>query len=247
MRAATSPRRDAGEDVRLPPSRSKNDERGPHMATLTWRSDKVLSEVKTELRHHVPFTAFGSLTGIVIMLVLVYARVPRSVSQGLFWSLHPLHVLLSALVTAGMYRLKTRGSLWATLVVGYVGSIGIATLSDSIIPYLGEWLLELPHRGAHLGFIEKWWLVNPLALLGIAIACWRPTTRVPHAGHVLLSTWASLFHITMALGTEFTLLTGLLIAVFLFLAVWVPCCTSDIVFPLLFVGSGGVEPAEKPS
>jgi len=24
------------------------------------------------------------------------------------------------------------------------------------------------------------------------------------------------------------------IAVFLFLAVWLPCCTSDIVFPLLF-------------
>jgi len=25
--------------------------------------------------------------------------------------------------------------------------------------------------------------------------------------------------------------------VFLFLAVWLPCCTSDIVFPLLFVPS----------
>ena len=27
---------------------------------------------------------------------------------------------------------------------------------------------------------------------------------------------------------------GVLIVVFLFLAVWVPCCTSDIVFPLIF-------------
>ncbi|AHM58129.1 hypothetical protein EAL2_808p06260 (plasmid) [Peptoclostridium acidaminophilum DSM 3953] len=26
-----------------------------------------------------------------------------------------------------------------------------------------------------------------------------------------------------------------IIFVFLFLAVWIPCCTSDIVFPLLFV------------
>ena len=217
------------------------------MATLTRRSDKILREVKTELQHHVPFTAFGALTGIVIMVVLVYTQVPRSISQGLFWSLHPLHVLLSAVVTAGMYRLKTRGSLWATVVVGYVGSIGIATLSDSLVPYLGEWLLDLPHRHAHIGFIEKWWLVNPLALLGIAIACWRPTTRVPHAGHVLLSTWASLFHMSMALGSEFTLLTGLLITLFLFLAVWIPCCTSDIVFPLLFVGGGGAEPTERSS
>jgi len=217
------------------------------MATLSWRSDKILREIKTELQHHVPFTAFGALTGIVIMVVLFYARVDRSLSEKLFWSFHPLHVLLSALVTAGMYRLKTRGSLWATVVVGYVGSIGIATLSDSLVPYLGEWLLDLPHRHAHIGFIEKWWLVNPLALLGIAIACWRPTTRVPHAGHVLLSTWASLFHMSMAMGSEFTLLTGVLITLFLFLAVWVPCCTSDIVFPLLFVGGGSAEPTERSS
>jgi hypothetical protein len=29
---------------------------------------------------------------------------------------------------------------------------------------------------------------------------------------------------------------------FLFLAVWLPCCISDIVFPLLFVKSGDVAP-----
>ena len=98
----------------------------------------------------------------------------------------------------------------------------------------GEWLLGLPHRGLHLGFIEKWWLVNPLALGGIALALLWPHTKLPHAGHVLLSTWASLFHITMALGNEVSFAEGLLIGTFLFLSVWMPCCTSDIVFPLLF-------------
>ena len=39
---------------------------------------------------------------------------------------------------------------------------------------------------------------------------------------------------TMALGTEIDLLTLAIIPVFLFFAVWIPCCTSDIVFPLLF-------------
>jgi hypothetical protein len=38
----------------------------------------------------------------------------------------------------------------------------------------------------------------------------------------------------MALGEQVNVLTMGLITVFLFLAVWVPCCTSDIVFPLLF-------------
>jgi len=37
-------------------------------------------------------------------------------------------------------------------------------LSDSIIPYLGEVLLNLPHREIHLGFIEKMVVSKPLLL-----------------------------------------------------------------------------------
>jgi len=194
----------------------------------------MLKDIPNELKAHAPFTAFGALTGVGIMAVIVYARVPPSASSTLFWTLHPMHVLLSALVTAGMYRLHGKGGLGTTVLVGYLGSVGIATLSDSIIPYFGECLLGLPNKGIHFGFIEKWWLVNPLALVGIAVAWFYPKTKFPHAGHVLLSTWASLFHMTMALGTHVDVLTMGLITVFLFLAVWVPCCTSDIVFPLLF-------------
>ena len=69
---------------------------------------------------------------------------------------------------------------------------------------------------------------------GITIACRWPRTRFPHAGHVLLSTWASLFHISMALHETPDAAAMALIGFFLFLAVWIPCCTSDIVFPLLF-------------
>jgi len=73
-----------------------------------------------------------------------------------------------------------------------------------------------------------------LAAIGIAVAYLWPKTAFPHAGHVLFSTWASLFHMTMALGENVTLLALAVIPAFLFLAVWIPCCTSDIVFPLLF-------------
>lgn len=187
-----------------------------------------------ELTAHIPFTALGTLSGAVILTVMLWADVPRSTSSTFFWTLHPLHVLLSALVTTAMFRHHEGRGLWKTLGVGYFGSIGIATLSDCLLPYAGEWLLDLPHRGLHLGFIEKWWLVNPLAFAGILAGIVWPHTKVPHASHVLLSTWASLFHITMALGSEMNAAIGTLVAVFLFLAVWVPCCTSDIVFPLLF-------------
>ncbi|MDY6914567.1 MAG: hypothetical protein SVT52_08950 [Planctomycetota bacterium] len=187
-----------------------------------------------ELRHHVPFTFFGALTGVAIALVFAYAHIPHKVSHALFATFHPGHVFVSAIATTAMYRLHGRRSVLSTILVGFIGSVGIGTISDSLIPYLGELVLGAPHAHVHIGFIEEWYLVIPLALLGVAVAYWRPTTEIPHAAHVLLSTWASLFHMLMALGVSLGMSSIMLIPAFLFLAVWVPCCTSDIVFPLLF-------------
>lgn len=193
-----------------------------------------LTIVAAELKAHAPYTMLGTATGLVIMVAFVVMDVPRTISVTMFWTLHPLHVLLSAMATMAMFTLHGRRTLLSAVVVGYVGSVGIATLSDCIIPYVGETLLGFPNRGIHLGFIEKWWLVNPLACAGILLGCRWPCTGLPHAGHVLLSTWASLFHMTMAVGNDFAILGYVAAAVFLFLAVWIPCCTSDIVFPLMF-------------
>ena len=102
-------------------------------------------------------------------------------------------------------------------------------------PIFGEWILGLPNPGFHFGFIEQWWLVNPLAFIGIALGVWSARTRIPHGLHVWISTGASLFHVAMAMDggiPSIPVLAG--IALFLFLSVWIPCCTSDIVFPLLF-------------
>ena len=193
--------------------------------------------ILTELKAHLPFTIIGALTGICIMLLYSLFKMPATLSYTIFYTLHPIHVFLSALVTASMYVLHVNGKnkLWLVILIGYFGAVGIATLSDCIIPYLGEVMLDLLNRGTHLGFIEEWWLVNPLAFLGIAIAYYNPTTKFPHAGHVLLSTWASLFHILMAVGDTLTLFSYVVVLFFLFFSVWIPCCISDIVFPLLFV------------
>ena len=197
----------------------------------------MLRSITHELKRHAPFTAVGALTGIAIVAAFAHLSISPSVSRRLFEVCHPLHVLLSAMTTAAMWRLHTRQGLLATIVVGYVGAIGIGTISDCLMPYLGELLLGFEDAHPHIGFIEHWYLVNPAALAGVAIACWRPNTRGPHAGHVLLSTWASLFHMLMHIGEGQLIgpLTTAAIAVTLFLAVWLPCCTSDIVFPLLFV------------
>jgi hypothetical protein len=189
--------------------------------------------ISKELARHAPFTAFGAITGIVIMVAIIFGDVPSGISHALFYTLHPVHVVLSALVTTTIYKLHGGSKLWAAISIGYTGSIGIATISDSVIPYLGGALLHIK-MGIHIGFIEKWWLVNPMAFLGIAIGYWRPTTKFPHAKHVLLSTWASLFYFT-AFGVADWLPVLPVIFLFLFLSVWAPCCLSDIVYPLLFV------------
>ncbi len=211
----------------------------------------MFKRIGLELVHHAPFTAVGAVAGIIVMVIIYFSNAPREISNSLFYTLHPLHVVLSALVTASMYRMhNTKVKLWATILIGYTGSIGIATLSDIVIPYLGGGTLNIPME-FHLPFIEtekmpyvgvaKWIVINAAAVIGIAIAIWKPTTRFPHMGHVLLSTWASLFGFT-AFGTADWLPLLPVIFVFLFLAVWIPCCISDIVFPLLWVGG---EPAHE--
>jgi len=199
----------------------------------------MFEEIIRELKEHAPFTILGALSGIAIMFL--FRQIPSGVAHNVFYTLHPIHVILSAFATASMYKLhkcgllKGKCKLLILLAIGYFGSVGIATISDSIIPFAGEVLLDLPNREIHLGFIEKWWLVNPLAIIGVIFAYFRPETKFPHMGHVLLSTWASLFHIIMSLGTVVLWFQYLYIFLFLFLAVWIPCCVSDIVFPLLFV------------
>ena len=128
-------------------------------------------------------------------------------------------------------------------MIGWTGSIGIATISDAIIPYLGGNLLNAQME-FHVPFIEEWW-INFLALGGIAIGYWKQTTKIPHFGHVLLSTWASLFYIVAFGEAEWIPLLPL-IFLFLFLAVWLPCCLSDVVYPLLFLRKKtGLSSAEK--
>ena len=202
----------------------------------------MFRRIASELKEHTPFTVLGAASGAAIMAIVVLVNVPSQVSQAVFHILHPFHVILSALATTAMYKKHSGGKIWATALIGYSGSIGIATLSDALIPYLGGALLGIEIE-FHLPFIETekipfigvetWKLVNSAALAGIIIGYLRPTTEFPHSGHVFSSTWASLFYFT-AFGMAHWLPLLPLIFLFLFLAVWIPCCLSDIVYPILW-------------
>jgi hypothetical protein len=216
-----------------------------------------LKQVLIELKAHSPFTLFGALTGILLMLL--FRNIGHTASYRMFYIFHPVHVVLSAMVTASLFRLhrKTK-SFIVILIVGYVGSVGIATLSDSILPFFGEEILGVAipahshehhehhdettqehYNELHLGFIEEWYIVNPAALLGIVIAYFLPRTKLPHAFHILISTWASSAHIMMNTHQPMTVVLLLCAFIVLFIAVWLPCCFSDIIFPMLLVKTDG--------
>ena len=192
----------------------------------------MIKLIAHELKEHAPFTALGAVSGVIIMAIVVLGNIPSPISQTAFLVSHPGHVVLSALATTAMYARYQKGKIWAVVLIGWTGSIGIATISDAIIPYLGGSLLQAQME-FHVPFIEEWW-INLVALAGIAIGYWKQTTRIPHFGHVLLSTWASLFYFT-AFGIADWIPLLPFIFLFLLLAVWIPCCTSDIIYPLLFV------------
>src|SRR4030042_137705 len=103
--------------------------------------------------------------------MLAFKNLEHETSRRIFYVFHPAHVLLSAVVTAAMFKLHSRKpSLIIILIIGIIGSIGVATLSDSIIPYFGEFVLgmriHLHEHGdfaheAHIGFIEGWYIIFP--------------------------------------------------------------------------------------
>ena len=249
--------------------------------------------VAKELKNHAPFTLVGSIIGVLCMLL--FKNFSVEANHRLFQFFHPAHVVLSALITASLFKLRSgKTNILLIFVVGYIGSIGVATLSDCVIPFFGETILGVAvpshatlhtspgeedaaleaeadhaheHEDAHdhaqtnvhdhdhesehghqphlhLGFIEDWYIVNPAALLGIFLAFWIPHeklhTQLPHASHVFISVWASSFHMLMNTTGDFSVVILFGMGVVLFIAVLLPCCISDIVFPMLFVDSGQI-------
>src|SRR4030042_3012294 len=205
----------------------------------------MLKRIGRELWHHIPFTAAGAITGIVAMVIINRLNVSSNISEALFYTFHPLHLLLSAIVTTALYRKYRKSPIWLTMLICYLGPVIIGTLSDAVIPYIeGNTVhlavtFELPFiETAKMPFIgiTEWIVVNAAVLSGIGIGYFKPNTKFPHMWHILLRTWASMLYFS-AFGTVEWISRLPILFVFLFLAVWIPCCFNDIVFPLLLAGN----------
>ncbi|NQT75254.1 MAG: hypothetical protein HQ566_01895 [Candidatus Omnitrophica bacterium] len=211
------------------------------------KEENKLRHIIIELGAHLPYSIFGVLVGVVILGLLTFFTIildvrhllPRA-SEELFHVFHPAHVLLSAVVTTAMFW-KHERRLIKTLLVGFFGSVAICGLSDILLPYMGGRILGIEMH-LHICILEHPHIIIPFALIGVAVGFIIPgaiekSTEFSHSIHVLVSSMASILYLISFGVTDWIRVSG---GVFLItiIAVMIPCCLSDIVFPLFFVDSG---------
>ena len=160
---------------------------------------------------------------------------------GLFHVFHPVHLLFSAVATTAMFwRYERR--LWKAVITGFFGSVVVCSMSDIVFPYIGGLLLGA-EMGFHVCLIDHPGLVLPFVFMGIAMGILaaeavKASTVVSHSAHVFTSSMASILYlVTYGLGGWTEHVGGVFLVVVV--AVMVPCCISDIIFPLLVLAPDG--------
>ncbi len=204
-----------------------------------------LSPLQRELLEHAPFSVSAVAIGLVIAGVICYlspANVEaghhhdgETVHFGLFHLLHPVHMFFSAAATTAMFWRYDRTAIKA-IIVGLIGAVGVCGLSDIGVPHIALLTLgkEMP---LHICVYEHPGLVLPFAVVGVAVGLAAArgvahSTLFGHSLHVLASSMASIFYLIAPMGrTEWFGDLGR-IFIFMIVAVMIPCCLSDVVFPM---------------
>jgi hypothetical protein len=183
-----------------------------------------------ELKEHIPFTMGATVVAVLIAVFLLIKENLISNAISLFYIFHPLHIFFSSAVSAAIfYKYKNKAIL--SIVIGAGISILVGSLSDIILPYIGISLFGIP-ISFNLPAIESPLLILGIAIFGSAIGIVLKKTKFPHFIHVLISVFASLLYI-FAYSTNFSLIMIILIFIITSISVVIPCCLSDIVFPLI--------------
>ena len=210
------------------------------------------SALQVELVEHMPFSVSAVALGLTFAGLICYlapevgseaahlhegriAGGRRESLISLFHLFHPMHMFFSATATTAMFWRYDRKALKA-IAVGLIGAVGVCGVSDIVVPQMALFIMHVPAEW-HICVIEHPELVFPFALVGVltglgAAGRVAGSTFFSHSLHVLSSTMASIFYlIAPFVGLAWIDDVGK-IFIFVILAVMVPCCLSDIVFPL---------------
>jgi len=200
--------------------------------------------VTLEFTRHLPYTTVGSLIAMAGVwwfgaqqLHAGQAETLFTQSRSLFHLFHPLHVCLSAIATTSLSWRYDR-QVARAILIGALGTIVPCGLSDYVFPYLGgvvfgqtmEWHVCLTDHP------QVFWPFLALGILGGFLAEKRlaGSHLFSHGAHVLISSTASLLYLISFGFTSWMVDARFVFPAFatIVLAVWVPCCISDIVVPV---------------
>tara|TARA_Y100000310_G_scaffold345843_1_gene471042 strand:+ start:2396 stop:2986 length:591 start_codon:yes stop_codon:yes gene_type:complete len=185
----------------------------------------------TEFKEHLPFAVFVSFVAVSIVLIGEFSSF--HIGRGFFEEAHFVHLFFSAAATSAVFY-RHRKNIYLGVLVGILGAIIIGSVSDVLFPYVGSSIFGIPVL-FHLPILESTLLVLFVSLVGGIFGVIIKKSILSHSLHVFLSVFASLFYLInfAVLGDNVVLwLISFLIVI---LTVWLPCCLSDIWFPLLFI------------
>lgn len=201
--------------------------------------------VFTEFAHHLPYTLVSTLIAMagVWWFATQHLNGPDAdsllkESRSLFHLFHPLHVCLSAIASTSLIWRYTRRIPYS-IVIGALATVVPCGLSDYFFPYLGGLIFQQP-MDFHVCIIEHPMLFFPFLTLGIVggfLAEERLTgsSVFSHAAHVFVSSGASLLYLISFGFTVWLHDVAYIFPAFatIVAAVWLPCCISDIVVPVV--------------
>jgi len=200
--------------------------------------------VLVELGYHLPYSIFGITIGLIAMGVLTFfailigaeVQLPNA-SVELFHVFHPAHVLISAVATTAMFW-KHEKRIIKGVFVGFIGSIALCSVSDIFLPLWGGLVLG-SDMNIHVCVVEEPGLVFPFAIVGVIAGLlvtksFEKSTQYSHSAHVFLSSVASILYLVGFGLSDWIHSIGAVFLIIIF-SVMIPCCASDIVFPLACV------------
>jgi hypothetical protein len=194
---------------------------------------KKSSTILKELKHHLPLTLTVSLlAGVSVALIVLLNLRLTEFFPNAFEIIHPAHVLVSAAATAAIFH-KYKKSILQSIIIGVTGAILIGTISDALLPWIAGNLFSL-NTTLHLPIIENPILIITTAIAGTYIGIYLGLFKLNHSLHVFFSVFASLFYL-LAFSSNINIWIILGSSFVVFLVVYIPCCVSDIVFPILFI------------
>jgi len=206
--------------------------------------------IATEFAHHLPYTIVGSLIAMAAVWWFGTQQLQNGHPERLFAQarasfhlFHPLHVCLSAIATTSLFWRHER-HLGRALVVGALGTIIPCGLSDYVFPYVGGVILG-QQMELHMCLVDHPQLFYPFLTLGILGGFWAEervtgSHLFSHGAHIFVSSAASLLYLISFGFTAWMTDVRLVFPAFVIIviAVWVPCCISDIVVPTATASPG---------